>query len=270
MSELPQVEIGVFGGSGFYELLDDARPVTVETPFGTTSDEIMVGNIGGRSVAFMPRHGKSHSLPPHEINFRANIWTMKELGVQQIIGPNAAGSLQLDIHPGDFVVLDQFVDRTRGRKDTFFTAESGKPVTHISSADPYCPGMRDAAVAAGTHLELPLHKTGTVVVIQGPRFSTKAESEWFTKMGWSTVNMTQYPEAYLARELEMCYCGISLITDYDAGLGVHTAVTMDEALRVFAENIDKMKSLIYDMVPRLPEAADRLCDCPTATGGSEM
>ena len=269
MADLPQAEIGIFGGSGFYSLLEEgATEVAVPTPYGDPSDVATIGQIGGRTVAFMPRHGKTHSHAPAEINYRANLWAMKELGVKQIIAPCAVGSLRLDIHPGDFVVSDQVVDRTWGRNDTFFDAASGRKVTHISYAEPYCPEMRKVAIETIKELGLPVHESGTVVTIQGPRFSTKAESEWFNAMGWATVNMTQYPECYLARELEICYCNIAVVTDYDAGCGEHEAVTNDEVIRMFAENIDHLKDIIFHMVPKLPTV--RECACKDALGGAEM
>lgn len=266
--DIPQVEIGIFGGSGFYELLDDAQEISIETPYGAPSDVATIGTIGGRSVAFMPRHGRNHTEPPAQINYRANLWAMRELGVTRIIGPTSVGSLQRDIHPGDFVITDQFVDRTWGRADTFFDRESGRPVTHVSSAEPYCPEMRAVALEQSRAAGITAHDGGTMVVIQGPRFSSKAESEWFTKMGWSTVNMTQYPECYLARELDICYLNIALVTDYDAGLGLHEAVTNDQVLKVFNENIGKLKDLLYRIVPAIPTS--RACECPHATGGASF
>lgn len=269
MADIPQAEIGIFGGSGFYSLLEEnAQEAAIDTPYGKPSDVATVGQVAGRTVAFMPRHGKTHSHAPADINYRANLWAMKELGVKQIIAPCAVGSLRLDIHPGDFVVSDQVVDRTWGRADTFFGAGSGRKVTHISYAEPYCPEMRKVAIDAIKELGLPVHESGTVVTIQGPRFSTKAESEWFNKMGWATVNMTQYPECYLARELEICYCNIAVVTDYDAGCGEHEAVTNDEVLRMFSENIGHLKDIIFHMVPKLP--AVRECACKDALGGAEM
>jgi len=258
--ELPQAEIGIFGGSGFYSLFEgDVQEVSLDTKWGQPSDVYTIGAIGGRRVAFLPRHGHNHSFAPGDVNYRANLWGMRELGVTQVIGPCSVGSLQLDIHPGDFVVCDQYVDRTKGRADTFFTHEGGYGVQHLSNAEPYCPAMRKVAVDACRQLGITVHDGGAVVTIQGPRFSTKAESEWFTKMGWSCVNMTQYPEAYLARELGLCYCNVSLVTDYDAGLGEHEAVTMEDVLRVFNENLDRLKELLGVMVPALPEV--RSCDC---------
>jgi 5'-methylthioadenosine phosphorylase len=265
MSSLPTAEVGVFGGSGFYDLLDDAKEYRVNTPFGAPSSPVMVGEIGGKTVAFLPRHGKDHSLPPHMINYRANVWAMKQLGVTRVIGPNACGSLQKDVEPGHFVICDQFVDRTSGRKDTFY---DGPITTHVSSADPYCPTMRAVAVDTAEKLGITAHSRGTVVVIQGPRFSTRAESKWFADQGWEVINMTQYPECYLARELEICYCNISLITDHDAGAEGVEPVTNDAVIRVFNENNQKVKDLIYNMIPALPDERD--CVCATALQGAEF
>lgn len=259
----PQAEIGVFGGSGFYELLENAREFRMNTPYGPPSSPVMIGEISGRSVAFLPRHGKGHTLPPHKINYRANVWAMKEIGVSRIIGPNACGSLQSDVKPGDFVICDQFVDRTWGRIDTFY---DGPITTHVSSADPYCDVMRTVAVDCAKELGIPVHPTGTVVVIQGPRFSTRAESKWFASQGWQVINMTQYPECFLARELEMCYCSISLITDHDAGIEGIEPVSNDEVVRVFQANNQKLKNLLHAMIPALPDA--RECSCATALDGA--
>ena len=261
--DTPTAQIGVFGGSGFYSLLENARETRVDTPYGAPSSPVMLGEIAGRAVAFLPRHGKDHSLPPHMINYRANVWAMKSLGVQRIIGPNACGSLQSHVRPGDFVICDQFVDRTSGRKDTFY---DGPTTTHVSSADPYCPTMRAVAVEQADALGITAHPAGTVVVIQGPRFSTRAESKWFAAQGWEVINMTQYPECYLARELEICYCNISLITDYDAGTADVAPVTNDEVVRVFAENNERVKALIHAMIPALPD--ERPCPCSTALAGA--
>lgn len=256
---LPQAEIGIFGGSGFYELLDNAKEYKVWTPYGEPSDTVAVGMIDGRSVAFMPRHGKHHSIAPHKVNYRANLWAFAELGVTRVIGPCACGSLSPEVAPGDFVVVDQFVDRTTGRADTFF---EGGQVCHVSSADPYCPELRQRAIESCQRLGIAVHETGTVVVIQGPRFSTRAESRWFADQGWTVINMTQYPEGYLARELQMCYVNVALITDYDAGANADDAVTNVNVMEVFAQNIDKLKALIYDMVPTIP--VKRSCPCKDA------
>ena len=260
---LPTAEIGVFGGSGFYSLLDGAEEYRVNTPYGAPSSPVTVGEIAGRTVAFLPRHGMDHQLPPHMIDYRANVWAMKELGVTRIIGPNACGSLQSHVKPGDFVICDQFVDRTSGRKDTFY---DGPITTHLSSADPYCPTMREIAVAKARELGITVHETGTVVVIQGPRFSTRAESRWFASQGWEVINMTQYPECYLARELEICYCNISLITDHDAGAEGVEPVSNDEVIRVFGENNARLRDLLYAMIPALP--VERPCVCAHALEGA--
>lgn len=169
-------EIGVFGGSGFYSFIDNVREFPVETPYGPPSGPVAVGEIEGRSVAFLPRHGPGHTLPPHKINYRANVWALKQLGVARVIGPCAAGSLKTEVRPGDFVVSDQLVDRTTGRVDTFY---DGPITTHVAFADPYCPELRQVAIEAGREQGITMHERGTVVTIQGPRFSTRAESKWF-------------------------------------------------------------------------------------------
>jgi 5'-methylthioadenosine phosphorylase len=261
--DMPRAEIGVFGGSGFYKLLEDPYEHRANTPFGPPSAPVTIGEIDGRTVAFIPRHGREHSLPPHMINYRANVWAMKDLGVTRIIGPGAVGSLQPDVKPGDFVICDQFVDRTSGRKDTFY---DGPIVTHVSSADPYCPTMRKVAIESADTLGIKVHPTGTVVVIQGPRFSTRAESKWYAHQGWEVINMTQYPEAYLAMELEMCYCNISLVTDHDAGAEGIEPVTSEEVVRVFNENNEKVRELIHAMIPALP--VDRVCACASSLEGA--
>jgi 5'-methylthioadenosine phosphorylase len=221
--------------------------------------------VGGRRVAFIPRHGVKHEFPPHRIPYKANVWAMRELGVQRIIAPNACGSLQPHVKPGDFVICDQLVDRTRARPNTFY---DGPVTTHISFADPYCPTMRFAAVDEGRRLSIPLHDGGTVVVIEGPRFSTRAESAWFKAAGWEVINMTQYPEAVLARELEICYANISLITDYDVGVEGVAPVTHEEVVRVFEENNARLRDLLFAVIPALP--AERSCPCATALSGARL
>ncbi|MFN8233223.1 MAG: S-methyl-5'-thioadenosine phosphorylase [Actinomycetota bacterium] len=258
-------EIGVFGGSGFHGLLDDVEEVTVDTPYGPTSAPISIGEVGGRRVAFLPRHGSNHEFPPHRIPYRANVWAMKELGVGRILGPNACGSLQPDVRPGEFVVCDQMVDRTRDRPNTFY---DGPVTTHVSFADPYCPVMRETTIAAGRQQGIPLHERGTVVVIEGPRFSTRAESAWFASAGWEVINMTQYPECVLARELELCYANISLITDYDVGVEGVPPVSNDEVIRVFAENNERLRGLLFATIPALP--VERDCVCATALDGASF
>ena len=254
-----KAEIGVFGGSGFYSLIKKAEAIWVETPYGLPSDKVTIGKISGRNVAFLPRHGGGHTLPPHMINYRANLWAMSALGVKNIIGPCASGSLQPEIEPGHFVVCDQFVDRTTARKDTFY---DGPVTTHVGMAEPYCPVLRKIMLETAAKHDMVVHDRGTVVVIQGPRFSTKSESRWFTQMGWEVINMTQYPEAYLARELGMGYAMIALITDYDVGLEGDPKikpVTHEEVIKVFLANNDKLRKLIYDMVPNIPRTASKMC-----------
>ncbi len=187
---MSNARIGIFGGSGFYSFLDNVKEVPVDTPYGEPSSPVSIGEVEGLPVAFLPRHGLQHQFPPHMINYRANVWALKELGVERIIGPCAAGSLKRDVEPGSFVVSDQLVDRTTGRKDTFY---DGPQTTHISYADPYCPELRALAIETGREEGIEIHEKGTVVTIQGPRFSTRAESKWFQDAGWEVINMTQYP-----------------------------------------------------------------------------
>jgi len=249
-------EIGVFGGSGFYSLLENAREVKVDTPYGPPSDSIVLATVHGRKVAFLPRHGRHHTLPPHMVNYRANVWAMRSLGCRCIISPCAAGSLQQDVAPGDFVVCDQFVDRTSGRKDTFF---DGPIVTHVSPAETYHPLLRKLAIEAIRENGITCHDKGTVVVIQGPRFSTKAESKWFHDAGWEVINMTQYPEAYLCRELGMGVVNISLITDYDSGVHAGAeAVNATNVLEVFRSNSEKIKSVVLDLIGKIPADLDEV------------
>jgi 5'-methylthioadenosine phosphorylase len=252
-------EIGVFGGSGFYSFLEDIRTVEVDTPYGAPSAAPVIGELSGRRVAFIPRHGTMHEFPPHRVPYRANLWAMKELGVERVLGPNACGSLQEHVKPGEFVICDQLVDRTRDRPNTFY---DGPDTTHISFADPYCPTMRRVAIERASALEIPFHDRGTVVVVEGPRFSTRAESAWFRAAGWEVINMTQYPEAVLARELELCYLNISLITDYDVGVEDVPPVTHEEVIRVFTENNARLRELLLSTIPALPAARD--CPCATA------
>jgi 5'-methylthioadenosine phosphorylase len=251
-----RAEIGVFGGSGFYSLLEDVREVKVDTPYGAPSDSVFLADVGGRKVAFLPRHGRRHSIPPHRINYRANVWAMRALGVKAVISPCAAGSLQRDVAPGDFVVCDQFVDRTRNREDTFF---DGPIPSHLSSAETYDPTLRQIAIDVIREHGIPVHERGTVVVISGPRFSTKAESKWFSDAGWEVINMTQYPEAFLCRELGMAVVNISLITDYDAGVHEGTeAVDAQSVLEVFQQNAARIQKVVLEMIRRFPAELDVL------------
>jgi len=259
MKKIPKADVGVFGGSGFYSFLNVKEEFEVNTPYGRPSDKIILSELDGINVAFIPRHGKKHVLPPHKINYRANVYALKELGVRHIFGPCASGSLQPHVKPGQFVICDQFVDRTKGRIDTFY---DGPKTTHMSMAEPYCPVLRNIVAECADELGITYHNKGTVVVIQGPRFSTKSESKWFSSQGWEVISMTQYPECYLARELEMCYVNISLITDYDVGLEGRPeikAVTTKEIIKIFELNIEKLRNLLFMAIPKVPEKRDCVC-----------
>lgn len=255
----PEAEIGIFGGSGFYAFLDEAHELSVETPFGPPSDSMVVGEIEGRRTAFQPRHGRHHSLPPHKINYLANLWAFKDLGVTRVISPCAVGSLKSEIVPGDFVISDQVVDRTTGRRDTFY---DGPQTTHVAFADPYCPELRPLAVKTAGELGIRAHDKGTMVVVQGPRFSTRAESTFYSRQGWEVIGMTQYPEVVLARELEMCFLNISVVTDYDAGTRSDEAVTATNVVEVLKANNERLRSLLFALVTKIP--GERGCPCGSA------
>ena len=252
-----QAEIGIFGGSGFYSFLEDVETVELETPYGKPSAPLTIGEIGGKRVAFVPRHGVNHELPPAQVPYRANVWAMKELGVRRVIGPNASGALRADLGLGEFVVCDQFVDRTSGRADTFY---EGPETTHVSAADPYCPELRRLLVETARELGIRVRDGGTVVTIQGPRFSTRAESKWFQDMGWDMINMTQYPEGYLARELELCYATIAMVTDHDVGVEGAPPVTHEQVVTVFNENNERLRELLFAVIPKIPpQPEEHLC-----------
>ena len=262
----PAADIGVFGGSGFYSLLENVQEITLETPYGATSDSVFLAEYAGRRVAFLPRHGRHHTIPPHKINYRANVWAMKSLGVRYLLAPCAVGSLQAALAPEHFVVCDQYVDRTNNRRDTFF---DGPDVHHVSSADPYCPHLRRLAVEVIREQGIPVQDSGTLVVIQGPRFSSKAESRWFTQMGWNIVSMTQYPEMMLAHELSLCYTTLSLVTDYDAGLVADVAaVQAHDVLEVLRENTANAKRVLKTMLSQMPATRD--CPCADALKYARM
>lgn len=253
-------EVGVFGGSGFYEFLDDATDVEITTPYGPPAAPIAIGTLGGRRIAFLARHGRRHDYAAHRVPFQANMWAMASLGVRSIVAPCSVGSLQPEIHPGELVVIDQLVDRTNGRHDTFHDvgADDGMPgsdtaVHHQTFAEPYDRGLRNALIAAGATLgDVTVRPSGTMVVINGPRFSTKAESVWFRQMGWHVVNMTGYPEAVLAAEAGIPYASIALVTDYDAGVDGHDPVTMNAVFAMVQQNVDNVRRLITAAVPLLP------------------
>jgi len=259
-----EATIGIFGGSGFYALADHLDEVRMDTPFGAPSGPLHVGEIEGRTVAFLARHGTRHEYPAHRVDYRANLWAFRRLGITAVIGPFAAGSLQPHLHPGDFVVVDQLVDRTTGRVDTFY---DGPEPYHLSAADPYCPALRALTLDAASRAGITAHDGATTVVIQGPRFATRAESRWYRAQGWDVINMTQYPEAILARELGMCYAGVALITDYDTGVEddpTHQPVTQEAVFRVIDDNVDRVRVLINEIVARIE--AERVCSCHEGAG----
>ena len=248
--------MAVIGGSGFYSFLDDAREVVVRTPYGEPSGPLSVGEVSGRTVAFLPRHGAGHAFPPHRINYRANLWALRSLGVRQVLAPCAVGGLRPDVAPGDVVVPDQLVDCTSGRVQSY--VESG--AVHVPFADPYCGRLleslgRQPDVAVG----------GTMVVVEGPRFSTRAESQHYAAQGWSLINMTGHPEAVLARELTMCYAAVALVTDMDAGVESGEGVGPEEVFAMFAKNIDRLKALLGTVIADLPDPVG--CACATWADG---
>ncbi|MEO8517674.1 MAG: S-methyl-5'-thioadenosine phosphorylase [Dermatophilaceae bacterium] len=266
-----RAEIGVIGGSGFYEFLSDTERVSVTTPFGEPSDDVLIGDVAGRRVAFLARHGQRHRFPPHRVNYRANLWALRSVGVRQVLAPCAVGSLKPQNGPGTIVIPDQVVDRTWGRDHTIY-GDVG-PVVHVGFADPYCPRGRQVALNACRAAGLAVVDAGTLVVINGPRFSSSAESLWHQQAGWSVVGMTGMPEASIARELAMCYTTMALVTDHDAGVGGGEAVTHAEVLRVFARSIEGLKAVLRSAVQLMPEAEDddsATCSCRRSLDGLRL
>ncbi len=257
-----QALVGVIGGSGLYSLLEGGEDVEVETPYGAPSSPVTVAEVDGVSVAFLARHGRHHELPPHRVPYRANAWALRSLGVQRVLAPCAVGSLQPAIGPGTLVVPDQLVDWTRGRAQTFHDTFDAGPA-HAEFADPYCPDVRSAAAAAAARHDWAAVEGGTMVVIEGPRFSTRAESRFFAAQGWSLVNMTGHPEAVLCRELGLCYAPLALVTDLDAGLVAGEGVSVEAVMAEFARNTDRLRTVILDAVTAMPDGP---CPhCPPAT-----
>jgi 5'-methylthioadenosine phosphorylase len=251
-----QADIGVIGGSGFYEFLTDAEEVKVTTPFGEPSEAVLVGEVAGKRVAFLPRHGRDHRFPPHKIPYRANMWALRSVGVRRIIAPSAVGSLTTSYGPGTLIIPDQLVDRTGGREQTFYDENA----VHVSFADPYCPSGRASAIAVARQSGWVPAGSGTLVVIDGPRFSTRAESKWYAAQGWTLIGMTGHPEAVLARELAMCYTTLALVTDLDAGVEEGEGVTQAEVFEVFGKNMARLRDLVAKIVAAFPgERQDDLC-----------
>jgi 5'-methylthioadenosine phosphorylase len=263
MSEIADEVVAVIGGSGFYSFLTDPVEVDVTTPFGRPSENPVVGTVGGRRVAFLPRHGRDHRFTPHQVNYRANLWALRAAGARQVIAPCAVGSLRPELGAGTLVVPDQVVDRTWGRQHTVYDSEGG--VVHVSFADPFCPRGRSATLDAASTAGWPAQDGGTLVVVNGPRFSTRAESQWHAAAGWSLVGMTTMPEAVIARELAMCFTSLALVTDHDAGIEGGESVTHAEVLAVFAANVERLKRVVADAVARLPLGGT--CVCQQALAG---
>ena len=259
------VEIGIFGGTGIYDsgILKNSKEITMDTPYGKTSDSITVGEFNGRNVAFMPRHGKKHTIPPHLINFRANIWAFKELGVKRIIAPSAVGSLKEEFEPGHFALPSQFIDFTKSRKGTF--SEDGK-VIHISVADPFCPELQNVILNVTKKEKIQMHENCTYVCIEGPRFSTKSESRFFRTTGADIIGMTLVPECQLAREAQICYVSISTVTDYD--VWAEKPVTAKEVMETLAKNVETTKKILALVIDQIPEI--KSCSCEKALEEAEF
>jgi 5'-methylthioadenosine phosphorylase len=258
-----QAEIGIIGGTGLYDpkLLKNIEEVTLNTPYGAPSDAIMLGELAGKRVAFLPRHGKKHSIRPTDVNSRANIFALKQLGVKRVLAPSTVGSLKEEYKPGDIVFVDQFIDRTTRREQSFYTE---KQVCHISVAEPMCPEVRRTLIGVAKDLGISAHSTGTYVCIEGPRFSTKAESRMYKGWGADVVGMTLVPECVLAREAELCYATIATVTDYD--VWKEHVVCVDDIVRTMQGNIENVKRIIVEAIARLPEK--RSCECGGALKGA--
>jgi len=258
-----KAEIGIIGGSGLYDpsMFGSIQEVRTCTPYGAPSDSIFLGEFKGKTITFIPRHGRGHKIPPHKVNYRANIWALKELGVKRILAISAVGSLREDYTPGDIVIIDQFIDFTKRRDYTFY---DGGRACHVSLADPFCPQLREIATQTLKDLDIKFHAEGTYICIEGPRFSTRAESRLFKSWGADVIGMTLVPEVNLAREAELCYLSICMITDYDVWAPKH--VTAEEVAKVMAENVNKAKKLLAELIPRIP--TERICKCGKALKGA--
>ncbi|MFC2007823.1 S-methyl-5'-thioadenosine phosphorylase [Chloroflexota bacterium] len=257
---MPQAKIGVIGGTGLYDIegLTDIEEVNIDTPFGKPSDSIVTGRLEGASVAFLPRHGRGHRLLPGEVPYRANIYALKSLGVEHIIAVNSCGSFKEEVKPGDLLIPDQLIDRTRGRTSSFFGEGI---VAHIPFADPFCPVMREIVYQAAQDAGATVHRGGTYVTMEGPAFSTRAESRLYRSWGADVIGMTALPEAKLAREAEICYAVIACATDYDSWHESNEAVTINVIIETLHRNIDTSKNIIKLALGRIPDKRD--CDCPS-------
>jgi 5'-methylthioadenosine phosphorylase len=260
-----QAEFGVIGGTGLYDpkLLKNMQEIAVETPYGKPSDTLTVGELAGKTVAFLPRHGKKHTIRPTDINARANIFALKKLGVKRILAPSTVGSLREEYHPGEIVFCDQFIDRTTRREQSFYTMAEGK-VCHISVAEPMCPELRKTLIGVAKRLNIKMHETGTYVCIEGPRFSTKAESKMYRQWGADVVGMTLVPECVLAREAEICYSSISTVTDYD--VWKDHVVSVEDILATMKTNVENVKHIIAETVAGTPSQCT--CKCEEALKGA--
>ncbi|MGI0057834.1 MAG: S-methyl-5'-thioadenosine phosphorylase [Nitrosarchaeum sp.] len=259
------VEIGIFGGTGIYDsgILENTQEVTIDTPFGKPSDSITVGIFKGRKIAFVPRHGKKHTIPPNLINYKANIWAFKELGITRIIAPSAVGSLKEVIEPGHFALPTQFLDFTKSRNGSF--SENGR-VIHISVAEPFCPELQSSILKVVKEQNLHIHKDCTYVCIEGPRFSTKAESKFYRTTGADIIGMTLVPECQLAREAQICYASISTVTDYD--VWAEKPVTAKEVLETLSKNVERTKKVLTNVISQIPKT--RSCSCAKALEEAEF
>ncbi|PKH40739.1 5'-methylthioadenosine phosphorylase [Nocardioides alpinus] len=256
----PRADVAVIGGSGFYAFLPDATEHTIPTPYGDPSAPIAIAEVAGRRVAFLPRHGRHHDHPPHGIPYRANAWALRSLGVRQVLAPCAVGGLRDTVAPGDLVVPDQLVDRTHRRVGSF--VESG--AVHLPFADPYCPGVSRALAAADPDVRV----GATMVVVEGPRFSTRAESRHYASQGWDLINMTGAPEAALAREMGQCYAALALVTDMDAGAESGEGVGQEQVFALFRANLDRLTALLTAAVQALPDPEG--CACGTWSDGVDL
>jgi len=254
-----QVEIGIIGGTGVYDvrLLKNVKEIKMQTPYGAPSDSITVGELNGRRLAFLPRHGKKHTIRPTDVNSRANIIALKKLGVHRILATSTVGSLREDFKPGEVVVVDQFIDRTTRREESFYTK---KRVCHISVAEPFCPELRQVLIETAQAIDVNAHNTGTFVCIEGPRFSTKAESRMHKMWGADVVGMTIVPECVLAREAEICYAAIAVVTDYD--VWKDKPVCVEDVIRTMRGNVEKTRKILAETIPRIPK--EKRCECKTA------